>query len=228
MFFFFCLHRKSLDWAGSIRQWEGWDESSFFVRAGSPQFLAAQICFYQMGLVPALGPSVVVQALQSLRRGGGLPAAGLFLDLFSADEQLCPEVCAYSARLAPCPPPSPQVFRASPAPPVPAVLLAQPRAVQCLVQSEAPQTWRVPELSPVVLLGQPSIVGVDVLPGISLSNGKARACSACALQSHLGKLHLCFVGYLGAIVGTAGNEKSFPLSLVPLLQTASATGRQSC
>lgn len=110
MFFFFCLHRKSLDWAGSIRQWEGWDESSFFVRAGSPQFLAAQICFYQMGLVPALGPSVVVQALQSLRWGGGLPAAGLFLDLFSADEQLCPKVCAYSARLAPCPPPSPQVF----------------------------------------------------------------------------------------------------------------------
>lgn len=90
-----------------------------------PPSLAAQSWFYQMGLVPAAGPSRRWCKRCRLCAGGwgGPQAAGLFLDLFSAGEQLCPKVCAYSARLAPCPQQSPQVFRASPAPPVPAVAL---------------------------------------------------------------------------------------------------------
>lgn len=55
---------------------------------------------------------------------------------------------------------------------------AQPGAARCMVQSAAPQTWRAPELSPVVQLGQPSAVGVAVPPKTSLCDGKAQACSA--------------------------------------------------
>lgn len=145
----FCLYSKSPGrvWQGggspaapqleasptaSRTAWEEQDESPFFVRAGSNAFpsLAAWISSYQMGPVPAPG-AVVVQALQSLCWGWS-QAAGFFLNLFSAGEQLCPEVCAYSARLAPCPLQSPQVFCALPTPPVLVVVPpAQPRAVWC-------------------------------------------------------------------------------------------------
>lgn len=77
--------------------------SPVFIRAGSPS-PAAQLCCYQMGPVPAPGISSGASAAVSVP--GGSQAAGVVLGLVSAGEQLCPELCAYSARLSPCPTPA--------------------------------------------------------------------------------------------------------------------------
>lgn len=86
--------------------------SSLFVRAGSPHPCGTDL-FLSDGTGARCGAvATVVQALQSLCRGGDrLPAS--FLHLFLTGKQLCPEVCAYSALLAPRPVQSPQVFQAS-------------------------------------------------------------------------------------------------------------------
>lgn len=136
-FFFFGLYRKSLDQArrGADRQplapasptasHSGQPGkarmSCLFVRAGSPHSCSTDLFLSDGTGARSRAVATVVQALQSVP--GVSQAAGFSLDLFSAGKQLCPEVCAYSALLAPCPLQSPQVFQASPAPPGLAVTL---------------------------------------------------------------------------------------------------------
>lgn len=123
-FWISCLYRKSLDQARSrvraaapvgskpcsIPQraaWEGWHELLFFACLRQSWFPLPCSTALLLSDGPGARPGASRWWCKHCSLcAGGSQAAGVVLDVFSAGEQLCPELCAYSARLAPCPMPA--------------------------------------------------------------------------------------------------------------------------
>lgn len=129
-----------------------------------PPILAAQICFYQMGRVPAAGPSRRWCKRCSLCAGGVTGCRLLSPFVFGRQTAVSWALCLLS---------SPGTVPAAEPAGIPSVSCsswagphspAQSRVSRCLLQREASQTWRASELSPVAQLGQPRAAGVVVPP----------------------------------------------------------------
>lgn len=192
--------------------------SCLFVRASSPHPCSTDL-FLSDGTGARSGAvATVVQALQSLCRGGHWLPAPSSIGFRPANSCVLRSVLTqlswprarcrarrYSKRLL--------LLLGWPS------VSAQSRASRCLVHRQASQTWRASELSPVAQLGQPSAVGMAVPPKMSLYNAKAQASSAQCPQKAAHLLH-------GVPKKQYGNEKPsfFSSSPVPSSQTPFASG----